>query len=457
LIYFDTRCDNLRRDFGKKSPMMILFLVVLIDMIGFTLVIPFLTYFIQDLAESGGITDFGVRDRWVGITLAAYTLGQFLFTPILGTFSDKFGRKPIIIAGLFSNTIFLFSFGLSGSLWFALIVRFLAGAGNSSIAVSRAYIGDISEPEQLAGRMGLIGAAFGLGFMIGPFIGGILTDPANTVGGFFESDFWRAYPYFLPCLFSSVLSAISLFFAIFRLPESLPVEKRDINFESPLETTKKIIRNLIDVRDLKPSIRMLIFVNAIFLLSFSMMQTTFILFTGMEITSGGLGYDAKMNGYLFAYVGLVGVIVQGGLIRILSKKFTNGILMLLGLVSAGIGLTWIPYLNPTPLITILFVLTLIALGNGLFQPTQSTLLTIEARKNKVDLGRVMGSQEGFGALSRVIGPLVAAFVWEATLEGSDGIWTYHTVFHLCGVLSLMAILLQLSFKFSKNNITDNKT
>ncbi|HJM66323.1 MAG TPA: MFS transporter, partial [Candidatus Thalassarchaeaceae archaeon] len=116
-------------------------MVVLIDMIGFTLVIPFLTYFIQDLAESDGFLDIGSRDRWVGIVLACYTLGQFLFTPILGSLSDRFGRRPILMFGLISNTIFLISFGLASALWMAVLVRFLAGAGNGNIAVTRAYIG----------------------------------------------------------------------------------------------------------------------------------------------------------------------------------------------------------------------------------------------------------------------------------------------------------------------------
>ena len=438
---------------NSKSPLLILFLVVLIDMIGFTLVIPFLTYFIQDIAENGGVIDVGSRDRWVGITLAAYTFGQFLFTPILGSLSDKLGRRPILIAGLISNTIFLFAFGLSGSLWFALLVRFLAGVGNANIAVSRAYIGDISEPDQLAGRMGLIGAAFGLGFMIGPFIGGVLSDPANVIGGIFDTEFWRLHPYFLPCIFASLLSGISLILAIFMLPESLPKEKRDTQIDSPLNTVRKILKNLVGIKDLSPSIRLLILVNSIFLLSFTMMHATFILFTGMEINRGGLGYDAKMNGYLFAYVGLIGVIVQGGLIRPLSKKYGNKILMFIGIITTGIGLAWIPYLNPTPLIVGLIVMTFIALGNGLFQPTQSTLLTLEARALKMDLGRVMGSQEGFGALSRVIGPLVAAFVWEATVNG-DGIWTYHTVFRICGVLMILAALLQLRLKVSSKEGTE---
>ena len=140
-------------DEGQRSPLLILFLVVLIDMIGFTLVIPFLTYFVQDLAEADGFVDMAMRDWWVGIVLASYTLGQFLFTPLLGALSDRVGRRPILMLGLVSNTIFLISFGLASALWMAIAVRFLAGAGNGNIGVTRAYIGDISTREQLPGRM----------------------------------------------------------------------------------------------------------------------------------------------------------------------------------------------------------------------------------------------------------------------------------------------------------------
>ena len=427
----------------KKYPLFILFLVVLIDMIGFTLVIPFLTYFIQDLAEKAGTVGVGNRDWWVGITLAAYTFGQFLFTPVISTMSDKFGRRPIIIFGLISNTIFLFAFGLSGSLWFALIVRFLAGVGNANIAVSRAYIGDVSEPEKLAARMGLLGAAFGLGFMIGPFVGGVLSNPADVIGGIFDNNFWREYPYLLPCIFASLLSGISLILAIFKLPESLPKESRTGAADSSIKSIKKIFNSLVGIKNLEPSLSLLILINAIYLLSFTMMHATFILFTGMEISKGGLDYSPTMNGYLFAYVGLNGVIIQGGLIRLLSKKFDNKLLMLSGLIISAIGLVSIPYLNPEPFVIILFILTLVSLGSGLFQPTQSALLTLEARDSNVELGFVMGSQEGFGALSRVLGPIIAAFIWKATVE-NDGYFDYHTVFHVCGILMLFAVLMQLS-------------
>lgn len=177
-----------------KSPSMgILFLVVLIDMLGFTIVIPFLTYFIQDLASAEGIMDVGKRDLWVGVVISCYSLAQFIFTPILGSLSDGYGRRPVIIFGLVSNSIFFIIFGLSQSLYMALAARFLAGAGNGNIAVARAYIGDISEPNEISRRMGMIGAAFGLGFMIGPFIGGILSDPATSIGGIFDTDFWTNF------------------------------------------------------------------------------------------------------------------------------------------------------------------------------------------------------------------------------------------------------------------------
>ena len=433
----------------KESPsgMGILFLVVLIDLIGLTLVIPFLTYFVQDLATGDGFTEIGQRDLWVGIMLAAYTFGQFLFTPILGALSDRMGRRPIIMFGLISNTIFFIAFGLSGSLWFALIVRFLAGAGNGNIAVARAYIGDISTPDQLKGRMGMIGAAFGLGFMIGPFLGGVLTDPYTNFGGIFLSPWWQSHPYFLPCLVAGALSAISFVLAIRQLPESLPPESRT-KVERKENFLKQISSNLVGIQDLSTPIRILIIVNSLFLVAFTIMHTTFILFTAMPVAQGGLGYDAKANGYIFAFVGLMGVLVQGGFMRSsLAERLDTRKMMVFGLLVCGLGLGWIPYLAPEPFVIVLLPMACIAIGNGLFQPTQSTLVTLEARSTQSDLGRVMGAQEGYGALARIIGPIIAAFVWAETVNGT-GFWTYHTVFRLSCFLTVIAAFAQISLKLT---------
>jgi DHA1 family tetracycline resistance protein-like MFS transporter len=331
----------------------------------------------------------------------------------------------------------------------AIIARFLSGAGNGNIAVARAYIGDISEPNMISRRMGMIGAAFGLGFMIGPFIGGILSDPAATLGGPFETLFWVEHPYLLPCIFSSILSLISLSLAITRLPESLPVESRTISTGTPLTKFSEIFTNILKVMKL-PNISTLILANFLFMVGFSMMHGTFILFTAMEIENGGLGFDEMQNGWIFAFIGLLGVIVQGGLIGKLTDRFNMKGLMICGTFLSGLGIASLPYV-PSNISWLVFVSSAaLAIGNALFSPTQSSLLTFESNNAGYELGTVMGAQEGYGALARIIGPLLAAYIWSLTVEGV-GLWTYHTCFIVAGFVFLLALLLQLKIKFSTDS------
>ena len=422
--------------------MTVLFLVVLVDMLGFTIVIPFLTYFIQDLASSQGIDDVGSRDFWVGVVIAVYSLAQFLFTPVLGSLSDRLGRRPVIMFGLVSNSVFFIVFGLSNSLEMAIIARFLSGAGNGNIAVARAYIGDISTTEMIPRRMGMLGAAFGLGFMIGPFIGGILSDPATGIGGFFDTDFWREYEYLLPCIFSSLLSLISLSLAYFWLEESLDPKEESGPRESSLKKLTDTLSNIVSVLKI-PVISTLVVINFLFLMAFSMMHGTFILFTAMSVDSGGLGWSEIENGWIFAFIGLLGVIVQGGLIGPLSDRFGMHRLMILGTVLCGLGIASLPYVTPESAWLILGSSAGLAIGNGLFSPTQSSLLTFEAQNGGHELGMVMGAQEGYGALARILGPLLAAYLWSVTVEGT-GIWTFHTCFRVSGIIFLLAVSLQLT-------------
>jgi len=424
--------------------MRILFLVVLVDMLGLTLVIPFLTYFVQDLASAEGIKDVGARDFWVGVVIAVYSLAQFIFTPILGSLSDRVGRRPVLMFGLASNTVFFVVFGLSGSLLMAIVARFLAGAGNGNIAVTRAYIGDISESEMIPRRMGMIGAAFGLGFMFGPFIGGILSDPASGIGGVFDSEFWMQYPYLLPCLFSSLMSSIAFLLAFTQLPESLPDVSRSPTDASPLSQLGGTVASISSVLRL-PNISSLVIVNFLFLLGFTMMHGTFILFTSMSSESGGLGWSEMDNGWIFAFIGLLGVIIQGGLIGPLSERFSLHRMMMVGTVMAGLGIASIPY-APAEASWLIFGSSAgIAIGNGLFSPTQTSVLTFEIKAGGHELGMVMGAQEGSGALARIVGPLLAAYIWSLTVEGS-GMWTYHTCFRVAGVIFFAALLLQVRMR-----------
>ena len=428
----------------QRSPMAILFLVVLVDMLGLTLVIPFLTYFIQDLASAEGILDTGSRDFWVGIVIATYSLAQFISTPILGAISDRLGRRPVLMFGLAANSVFFIVFGLSGSLAMAVIARFLAGAGNGNIAVAKAYIGDISEDAEVAGRMGMLGAAFGLGFMIGPFIGGVLSDPATGFGGPFETQFWRDYPYLLPCIFSSAMSAIALLLAFFKLPESLPPESRSESNKSPISHLGETFSRITSVMRM-PTISSLVNVNFLFLIGFTMMHGTFILFTSMDADSGGLGWSERDNGWAFAFVGLIGVIVQGGLIRPLTRKFSLRGMMIVGTALAGLGISSIPYASPEARWLIFASCAGFAIGNGVFMPTQSSLLTFATKDGGHELGTIMGAQEGLGALARIIGPFLSAVIWSSTVEGT-GLWSYHTCFRVSGLFFLAALLLQLRLR-----------
>ena len=158
---------------ASKGALFVLFLVTVIDMIGFGIVIPFLTYLVEDLTPASQEASIGI---WVGVLMTSYSAAQFLFSPFWGSLSDRIGRRPVLMVGLVGNTVFFAMFGLANTLLMALIARFLAGVFNGNLAVARAYIGDVSTPQQLATRMGLIGAAFGLGFTFGPFIGGELSD-----------------------------------------------------------------------------------------------------------------------------------------------------------------------------------------------------------------------------------------------------------------------------------------
>lgn len=421
-----------------------MFLVVLVDMLGLTLVIPFLTYFVQDLASAEGIVDAGNRDFWVGIVIATYSLAQFISTPILGAISDRIGRRPVLMFGLAANSIFFIVFGLSGSLSMAVIARFLAGAGNGNIAVAKAYIGDISEDEEVAARMGMLGAAFGLGFMIGPFIGGILSDPATGFGGPFDSQFWMDYPYLLPCIFSSAMSAIALMLAIFKLPESLPPESRSESKKSPLNHLGETFSRITSVMRM-PIIASLVNVNFLFLIGFTMMHGTFILFTSMDPESGGLGWSERDNGWAFAFVGLLGVIVQGGMIRPLTRRFSLRGMMIVGTALAGLGISSIPYASPEISWLIFGSCAGFAIGNGIFMPMQGSLLTFATKDGGYELGTIMGAQEGLGALARIIGPFLSAVIWSSTVEGS-GLWSYHTCFRVSGLFFLVALLLQLRLR-----------
>jgi DHA1 family tetracycline resistance protein-like MFS transporter len=231
-----------------------------------------------------------------------------------------------------------------------------------------------------------------------------------------------------------------------KLPESLDIETDKSLDKGIFIGLSDVFKNIIRVLRF-PVISTLVLTNFLFIMGFSMIHGIFILFTAMDPENGGLGFDVMENGWVFAYIGLLGVIVQGGLIGKITKLFDLRKLMIFGTVSCGIGIASIPYV-PSHMSWLIFISSsFIAIGNGLFSPTQSSLLTFESSKRGYELGMVMGAQEGYGALARIFGPLLAAYLWSLTVEG-DGFWTYHTSFRVAGLIFIIAVILQ--FKLQKN-------
>jgi len=253
----------------------------------------------------------------------------------------------------------------------------------------------------------------------------------------------------LPCIFSSFLSMVSLLLAITRLPESFPLTSRTSSSGASLNKVSDIFSNITRVMKF-PQVSTLILVNFLFMVGFSMMHGTFILFTAMDIENGGLGFSEMQNGWIFAFIGLLGVIVQGGLIGKLTDRFSMKNLMVIGTFLAGLGIASLPYASSDMSWLIFASSAALAIGNALFSPVQSSLLTFESNNAGYELGVVMGAQEGYGALARIIGPLLAGYIWSLTVEGV-GLWTYHTCFRVAGFVFILALLLQLKIKFSTDS------
>ena len=426
----------------KKTPtgMGIVFVCILVDMIGFGIIIPFLTYMVDHLAPSG--EPLGL---WVAGLMAAYAGMMFLFSPLWGALSDRVGRRPLLMFGLLGNSFAFLIFGISSSLMMALGARLLAGIVNANMSVARAYIGDISEPHEIARRQGILGVAFGIGFSLGPALGGLLSSPADWqwtdvfVGTVFET-----YPYLLPCLASSVLSFTGFLFAITKLPESLPKEKRvSVEQRTALGTLK---RNMMNIGRMfkRPELSPVLLSMLFFWIGFTIMHVVFILFTMRTVVDGGFGFDEQDNGWVFAFIGLSGIITQGFLIGVLTDRFGSSRLMAIGFLICGLGLTSIPYVPTShPMLGMFLVSGLIAFGNGLVTPSNMAILTHISRPE--ERGAVMGVSESLRALSSFTGTLLGGLVWDLTVNRTD-MWDFHTAFMICGVTSVIA---WASFRFSK--------
>jgi DHA1 family tetracycline resistance protein-like MFS transporter len=361
----------------NRSPIFVLFVTIFIDLLGFGLIIPILPIFALELQATS---------LQIGVIAGIYSLMNFVFAPFWGTLSDKIGRRPVMLISIFITMLAYVFFAFTSSLWFLIISRIFAGIGSANISAAQAYISDITEPKDRAKNMGLIGAAFGLGFIFGPPAGGFL----KSLSG--------AGSVTLVGYFAATLCALNWLLAYAFLPESMKEKQHTKKFRF-----KPVADLIIELK--KPIIRELFTINFLFITSFAMMQVTLaILWIEHYLL------NEKQVGFVFMFMGLSSAIVQGGLVGILNKRFGEKQLLLMGAISMAIGLFSIPFVPVSYFLLQLISIIFIAFANGCITPAISSLISQTA--DKFEQGQVLGMNQSFGSLARVIGPILGGVLYD---------------------------------------------
>nr|WP_322652870.1 MFS transporter [Nostoc sp. CmiVER01]MDZ8121770.1 MFS transporter [Nostoc sp. CmiVER01] len=349
-------------------------MTVFIDLLGFGIILPILPLYAEQ---------FGAKANEATLLVAVYSLMQFLFAPLWGKFSDRYGRRPILLLTLLGSVIAYAGLGFANSLGILFIARSLAGIMAGNIATAQAYIADITTPANRARGMGIIGAAFGLGFILGPAIGGILIGSDRDNANFH-----------LPSLFAAGLSLLALLCALILLPESLNSETK-----AKIQTHRHRQQRL-NLLQLSQRPQFCLLAGIYFFVTFAVasMDSTLALWSKQQ-----LNWGPQQTSYLFAFMGIVSTIIQGGLIGFLKKYFGEIKLLILGILGLGSGLLLIGFSQS--LILLLVATTLVAWGISVSQPILNSLISQMTAPE--EQGQILGIASSCSALARIGGPIWA--------------------------------------------------
>lgn len=402
------------------TPLVIIFVTVFIDLIGFGMVIPILPYYAN--TEPFNATPFEI-----GILVGVYSLMQFFFSPVLGRLSDKYGRRPILFISILGSAIGYFVIGFAETIFLVFLGRIIGGITGANISTAQAYIADITTKENRAKGMGLFGAAFGIGFILGPAISGVLSK----------------YGVHVPFYFAAALSLANAVALYFILPESLKAKLTD-----PLPNRKnRFVEIIVSLGQKEFGIINLVY----FLLvtSFSIMTYAFVLYTAFRF-----GYDPEHNGYLFAYIGVIAIITQGFLFSRLVKRFGESPLIVVGCLLMVVSLFAIPVVGPQSggVAALLFGMAVLSVGNSLASPALTSLASKSADDS--DQGRTMGILQSGASLARVVGPLIGGILLNNAVNAMDDstllrtFWTASAIMFVAFLVALYSLRLERSLEIS---------
>jgi len=357
-----------------RRSLTLLFIFVFVDVLGFSLILPLLPYY---------AATFGATAEVVGLLLGVNALTQLLGAPVLGRLSDRFGRKPLLILSLAGTVAGFLMLGLARSLAMLFASRVVDGFLGGNISLAQAYISDVTEGKERTKGFGLIGAAFGLGFIFGPAIGGALAGGGN---------------YALPALVAAGLSLLNLLGVLVWLPESLPRAERERRAREPRAAFS--LRALWEALSL-PCVGPLLQTQLFFSLAFTLFETVFSLFARER-----LGLDARTTSFVLTYVGVLVVLVQGVGIRLLVRRFTDKQLVFGG--SVLLALSLLAWAFSPSLGVLLVVLAPLALASGVLRVAVNTALTRSVWPEEV--GGTLGLSAALNSLTRVIAPTIGGFL-----------------------------------------------
>ncbi len=355
----------------------ILFLTVFIHLLGFGIIIPLLPYYAEH---------FGASGLTVGLLTTSFSLAQFIFAPVWGRLSDRIGRRPVLLGSLILTGVSYLVFAAADSLPVLFVSRIFAGIAGATLSTAQAYIADTTTPAERTRGMGLIGAAFGMGFIFGPAIGGVLS----------------RWGFSVPAYAAAGLAAAAFVFAWARLPESLPPEEREA---AALRRVRASYRDALS----RPTVGTALGVFFVATLCFSGMEAILALFCERFFRWG-----PHHIGYLFAYVGVIAAVLQAGIVGALAKRFGERALVRWGL--ALMGAAFVVAGVVPPLAVFLAAMGVIAVGSGLLTPSLSALVSVATPPE--EQGGILGIYQSLGSLGRAVGPFLGGLVFDVVSPGA---------------------------------------
>lgn len=378
----------------RKRILGVVFLTLFLDLLGFGVILPIQPFY----AES-----FGATATVVTLIGASYSLMQFIFAPLWGRLSDRIGRRPVILVSIAFACFGWLILGFANALWMFVASRLIAGFGNANLGTVQAVVADVTSAKDRAKGMGMVGAAFGLGFLFGPIVGG----------------YFSRYGAEVPALIAAGLAALNWVAAFFLLPESHPPERRAAPVVDHGHGPR---RSVLPVQALKeamvmPGVAPLLAMGLVFGVGFSLMEAALALFVERQFVPADL-FDSEAGHIMAATlttevlvtVGVTAIIVQGGLIRPLRNRFGEPTLLLAGsvLIAVGFAATAALPFTSLPFIAMIGINVVVAAGSGVFSPSSSSLLSRSVPDDRQ--GAILGVGQSVASLARIIGPSMAGLL-----------------------------------------------